>query len=657
MKVHTTQSAFTSGMLDSDVWGRADLKAYYQGAADLTNMLVLPKGGVTRRWGSDRIYRFPGAAPSGRKLEAFIFSATQNYDIAFLPGGFNIFHNDALVYTNTSMPWTAAQIAALDLTQDRDVMIISHEAFQPRRLSRQGSHTAWQVDLLEFTNVPEYEYKKTFATVSLTPAAVSGSGIVANTSGDWFLAGAVDVGATIAGNGGVATVASVVSATQVTLNITTPFANTSAIAAGAWSFDKDTAGTKAEPYWSNRRGWPMTGQFHQGRFYPGGWQSRPSTVRGSEVDEYFSFKETADALADESVEATLTGEALPIIRKLFSKSSNLFIFTADGPYLASASPITPDDFYPERQGDMPCAAIDPVELEGAPVFVGAVEEGTRQAIYELQLSNNDANKDSYVPDELSLLSSELIREPVQGMVVHKRNQKNTALYLVVVNGDGTAAVLNSRRRQNITAWVPFVTQGYYRDVSVRAGSLNMLVERDGALFLERFNPDKMTDCTITLTAETPQTAWSGLDDLEGMTVQLRGDGRDLGDAVVDGGAVTTPVAVSVLEAGLGFEWAVEPMQVEAQLEDGTAIGSSHRLVQTIVNLLNTGELVVDGVRQDLRQMGAQLLDQPVPLFTGQYAFRRLGWSNARDQRRASTRFTGTRPLPATILSVTCEVKG
>lgn len=658
MKTHTQQSAFTSGMLDRDVWGRTDLKAYYNGAADLTNMLVMPKGGATRRWGTDRIYRFPGAAPATRRVEAFVFALGQQYDVVFLPGEVHVFHNDALVFTGTGMPWTSALVPALDVTQELDTMIIASEGFQTRKLTRQGAHTAWQVDPITFTDVPTYAYGKTFARVALTPAAVSGSGVNATVDADWFLTGSVDVGATIAGNGGVATVASVVSATQVTLNISTPFANTNPIPAATWTFDKSTAGSTVEAYWSNRRGWPRTGQFHQGRWYPGGWPSRPSTLLGSEVDKYFSFKVSAEPLADESVELTLTGDQQPAIRKMHSRGGNLFLFTDDGPYLISASPVTPEDFYAERQGDMPCAAIDPCELEGFPVFVGSPEGSVRQAIYELQLSSNDEQRDSYVPDELSLLSSDLIRSPVQGMVLSKRNDQNTAIYLFVVNGDGTIAVLNSRRRQNVTAWTPFTTQGYWRDVSVLGGKVTVLVERGGALFLERFNAARLTDCTITLTAGSPQTVWTGLADLNGMTVQLLGDGRDLGDAVVTGGGVTTPAAVSQLQVGLGFEWAVEPMQIEAQLEDGTAIGNSHRIVRTILNLQNTGELIVNGRRQDLRKMGLQVLDQPMPLHSGQLPVRNLGWRNGtRDKNRASVRFTGTRPQPATFLSLTTEVVG
>jgi len=59
--------------------------------------------------------------------------------------------------------------------------------------------------------------------------------------------------------------------------------------------------------WSDARGWPRCGVFHEGRFWVGGSGSRPQTLWASKVGEFFDFDKgtaqadepTADTPADE----------------------------------------------------------------------------------------------------------------------------------------------------------------------------------------------------------------------------------------------------------------------------------------------------------------------------------------------------------------------
>lgn len=53
------QSSFVSGELDALLFSRGDVQAYYNGAASLQNVLVLPQGGVRRRPGLEHILKLP----------------------------------------------------------------------------------------------------------------------------------------------------------------------------------------------------------------------------------------------------------------------------------------------------------------------------------------------------------------------------------------------------------------------------------------------------------------------------------------------------------------------------------------------------------------------------------------------------------------------
>jgi hypothetical protein len=116
-----------------------------------------------------------------------------------------------------------------------------------------------------------------------------------------------------------------------------PFFATGAIAADDWSFELGY-----ENVWSSIRGWPNSVTFHEGRLYFGGSKSRPSTVWGSRVGDFFNF-EAGEGLDDESVEATLDTNTFNSIVDIIS-GRDLQVFTTGGEFYCpqdGLQPITP----------------------------------------------------------------------------------------------------------------------------------------------------------------------------------------------------------------------------------------------------------------------------------------------------------------------------
>ena len=92
-----------------------------------------------------------------------------------------------------------------------------------------------------------------------------------------------------------------------------PLFNGDNIDDGDWELE-----TGYENTWSNTRGWPKSATFHEGRLYFGGAKSRPNTIWGSKVVDYFNF-DIGTALDDESVEATINTSQLNSIHFLLLK--------------------------------------------------------------------------------------------------------------------------------------------------------------------------------------------------------------------------------------------------------------------------------------------------------------------------------------------------
>ena len=89
-------SSFTAGEISPRLEGRTDLDKYRQGLSDLTNMVVMPHGGVTRRPGTQYISSVKSSSVKTR-LIPFQFKAADTYILEFGDQIMRVIRNDAQV--------------------------------------------------------------------------------------------------------------------------------------------------------------------------------------------------------------------------------------------------------------------------------------------------------------------------------------------------------------------------------------------------------------------------------------------------------------------------------------------------------------------------------------------------------------------------------
>jgi len=408
-----------------------------------------------------------------------------------------------------------------------------------------------------------------------------------------------------------------------------------------------------EDVWSAARGWPRSVFLHQGRLYFGGSKSRPQTVWGSTANTFFDFATSDDALDDEAVELTFDNDRVCAVQQLYALN-DFFAFTSGGLFARTEGDvITPQSFFMRRSSEVPASAVRPAELDGSVMFVKNPESG-HSSVYEIVF---DYDSQSYRAEDVALLSGHLMRGPAD-MAARLGNESDSANHLYVVNGgDGSVAVLNSRKTQKMTGWTLLVTAGAVLRVAVAGGVPYFLVRREIAgaarYFIEALDAARQLDCSVLLTAETPTESWGGLSALEGAAVDLIGDGAPLGSAVVQGGAVAAPYPVSALEVGFAFDWAVETMPVTTGEAAG---GGRHRITQAAIRLYRSAGLTVNGRRLSDRRIGETRLDAAPEPVSGVRIVRLLGWRGGRAGGGGATvRIAGTSRLPAAVLSVCSEV--
>lgn len=653
MRVVSIQTNFSSGELDPLLKGRIDLNQYQNAAETLTNVLVQPQGGVRRRYGLKHLLELPSAAnpQNGTRMVPFEFSVSDSYMLVFVNQRMYVFKDGALI-TNingsgndylTTTAVTSSVLSTMCWTQSADTLILTQEDMQTQRIVRGATDASWTISNFPFASYPQYAF--TLATsnpaATLTPSATSGS-VTLTAGASVFVAGNVNqyINATPQGR---ARIVRYVSGTVVEAVTEVPFFSTSAIASGAWELE-----TGYEAVWSVSRGWPRSCTFHEGRLYFGGSKSRPSTVWGSKVGQFFDFLPD-QAYDDDAVEATLDTNSLNAITDIIS-ARDMQIFTAGGEFYVpqeGLNPITPATFFAKnisRNGSKTGIRVQP--LQSGTLYI----QRQGKALNEFLYSDTTA---AYVSTSISLLSSHLLTGPVE-MALRKATSTEESDTLLILNSDGMMAAYSLLRQQNVVAPSRFTTDGSFVDVGVDIEDVYAVVKRTFSsvdkYFVELFKSDYYTDCAFQGGAASSASSLPHV----GKSLNVITDGSVLGDETVSpGGSVTFDRAsTSSYEVGLPFTVTVKTMPVEPRLQSGARIAFKKRIVEVNAILYQTQHLLVNNNLVPIRAFNqSNTLDNPVIPFTGiKQVGGILGWSET-----AQITVSQNLPLKMTLLGLEYKV--
>ena len=649
------KSDFTSGEVDPLLKARTDIKHYFSGAEKLRNARVLPQGGFEDRPGlkfvNDVSTLDSGNDPDdGARFVSFEFSFSPDvtYLLLFLDQEIRVYKDGAQVHTITGLTqWTGARLSNLNWTQSNDTLIIFHEEVQPYKILR-VSDTNWTITALSFDFIPKFDYVPSTSNPATTVNPDGTDGQVKITAGSSIFS-ASDLYQKIEGNGGLATIVQVNSGTQVVANVEIPFYNDDSIASGDWTLQSGF-----EDAWSNTRGWPACGTFHDGRLWLGGGP-RPSTIWGSRIGSFFDF-EPGTGLDDEPLDLTLDTDQLNDIVNLFSLL-NLVIFTTGGEFYIPESPITPNDsssINSTRRGSI--KGLRAHELDGAALFI---QRGGK-AVREFALLEDGSG--NYIADNLSLLSSHMINNPVD---FNKRRSTSTEEndLLILVNTDGTAAICSAIRSQQVVAWSTMDTPGgEIMRVGVDDTDIYFLVKRtiDGTdkWFVEIFDSTIRHDSAVyvdTSSSSTTTITAAHLANEDG--VHCYADDNYQGSFELDGsGQATIPnESESYFECGYFFEVEATTLPIEPTLPEGTAFGTKKRIIEIIAELDETEHIVLNGREATFRQFGVFGSGSPLDVDGVSFSGRHTEEGFLGFDEKGQVKVTKNRPGRMTVLGLGAKI--
>lgn len=589
------------------------------------------------------------------------------------------------VIVEVQLPYTEGDLDQITLTQSADTLYLFHPAYQPRILNRL-SHTSWSVDKFEFVDGPwlpetavtigvsgtsgniiltwtggsfnagwvgrliryggiatawqashAYSiddivrngsgvYKCTAAGTSASSGGPSGtnSGIIDGTvSWDYQNAGGIQWG--------YVKITSFATTQTVNATVIKKLASTSPTSQRLGLYFNASSGEGAS------LGWPAAGIIDEQRLILGGSAGGTDRLDGSKVGAYDTFTPGTN---DGDAYSYIIGSNQVNPIKWFATLSDLLIGTIGSECRAKGdtdtATLTPTNVNIKTQTRWGSAPIQPVQVGNVVVFATRFARKLRTLGF-----NWDAN--GYTAPELSARAEHITK----GGIVDLTYQQEPWSILWMPRADGKLIGATYMDEQKVYGWhlhqlganaAGAVVESVCAIPGATGDDLYMIVKRtiDGVTrryveVLEDFQTmiDLNTpaaklgyaDCSITYDG-APTDTLTGLDHLEGETVQVLADGAVHDDRVVTAGAITLDAKYSKVTVGYSCAdaSALEPMEFEATLPVGTIQTRRIDIRELGIKLYRSGAFYYgpDDNNLEIKEFrtGNMPMDTAVPLFTG-----------------------------------------
>jgi hypothetical protein len=132
--------------------------------------------------------------------------------------------------------------------------------------------------------------------------------------------------------------------------------------------------------------------------------------------------------------------------------------------------------------------------------------------------------------------------------------------------------------------------------------------------VEIFDDSFQTDSAVSGGA----AASASLPHLVGKTVDIILDGAVQAQQTVPGGGTVTfsRSSTTSYQVGLDYSVLIRTMPLELKLQSGSRIGFRKRILEVNLLVKDTQSMTINGVEVPFKILGAGILDEAIPLFTG-----------------------------------------
>jgi len=653
-------STFTAGEISPRLEGRVSIEKYREGLADLTNMIVQPHGGVTRRPGTEYLGEVKDSSVKTR-LIPFEFKTADTYILEFGDQTMRVFRNGLQVLEDSEK-----SVSAITLADPGVLTSASH-----------GLSNGDEVYLYNTSGDMTELVARNYLVANVTTNTFTLQDLFGNdidTSGYTAYGGSgisVDKIYEIASPYAAADVFDVrfAQSADVMYMVHPGYAirTLSRTDHNAWTFaSASITGSPSPALNTSTDNYPSVVTFFEQRLVFAASNNNPQTLWFSKNADYLNF--TVGTAANDALIYTIASQKVNAIRYL-SPTRVLTVGTSGGEYVLTTTnggPVEPTTTVIRKYSNYGCISKEPVQVADLTLFV---QRGGRK-VREFQYAG-EINVGAYAAVDITILSEHL----TEGGITDFAYQQEPESVVWALRPDGTLLGLTYRREEEVVAWHKHIIGGTFDSGQAVVESIAALPTDSGEdelymvvkrtinsvtkRYVEVMKPyDFGSDTTSAFFVDSglaysgsATTSLSGLYHLEGEELSILANGATHPDKTVSGGGVSLDFSATSGAVGFGYTSQMQTLRLESGSVDGTSQGKPKRIHDITVRFHETVGAEVGTDANDADRIffrdSSMSMDEAIPLFSGDKEIEFPGGYD--DDARIFVR--QTQPLPLTVLAL------
>jgi len=595
--VRTIQRSFGGGEVSPELWGRSDDSSYASGLATCRNFVTKVQGPAENRAGFEFVCEVKDSTKAVR-LIPFTYSSTQTMVIEIGAGYFR-FHTQGATLMDGDVPYEIANAFAesdlfdIHYVQSSDVMTLVHPLHPPAELRRLGALN-WQLISVSFgtslvppgnviltpvgvpTGVGLYLYRYVITTESLdrlNESRPSGEIACANNLGYtgsrnelvWsFVAPNIYYNIYKEMGGLYGFIGQTAELAFIDANISPDLSKTPPL--------RDYALTTVNNY-------PAAVSYFEQRRCFAGTLNKPQNLWMTQSGTESGMSYSLPTRNDDRISVRVAAREANIIRHIVPLSQLLLLTSAAEWRVGSVNSdaITPASINVSPQSYVGASNVQPCIVNNSLVYAVARGGHMRELAYSWQSSG-------FTGGDLSLRAGHLF----DGLNIIDMAYAKAPIPLVwCVSSGGNLLGLTYVPEQQVGAWHRHDTDGAFESVAVVAEGLEDVlyavvartINGTAVRYIERMASRRFAtpadaffvDCGLTYRG-APAVRISGLDYIEGKTVNILTDGAPHPQRVVNGGAVTLDYPAAVVTVGLPIVADLQTLPMAVQVDSALGQG-------------------------------------------------------------------------------------
>lgn len=409
--------------------------------------------------------------------------------------------------------------------------------------------------------------------------------------------------------------------------------------------------------------YPATTTYHEQRRWFAGTNNRPQVVWATRTGTEKNLTSSIPTRDADALEFRMASSQYNQIRHLVPLS-DLIAFTAGGEFriFADGAPaITPTSLSIKPQGYSGASTVQPVVTSNSVLYVQAQGSRVRELAY-----NWESN--TYRSVDMSIMAPHRFNGFQITQLAYTRAPDQM---LWAVRDDGKLLGMTYVPDQQVYGWHIHDTDGFFESVCVVAEGnedvLYAVVRREingrTMRYVERLHSRVFTDQADAFFVDSgliyngaPVTSVSGLDHLEGRTVDILTDGAHHPSKVVTGGAVALDYPADVVHLGLNIVADLRTLPLAVEATQAAGQGTVKNVNKVHLRLGQSSVLKAGPSFTNLRRYPARavtdLYGSPPALKDGEVELS----IDASWNQDGAVCVRQDVPLPLTVLSMTLEVQ-